>query len=65
MQTAPEKAARGTTDPLAAPPDEAQAEGAGLVEVGASTGKSAWRRRLAPRHRQAVKSFFRPKSQKE
>lgn len=33
-------------------------EGAGLVEVEASSGGSAWRRRLAPSHRQAVRNFF-------
>jgi len=42
------------TAPEIAPEDEA----AGLVEVEASGGGSAWRRRLAPRHRGAVKSFF-------
>ena len=33
-------------------------EGAGLIEVKASTGGSAWSRRLAPSHRRAVRSFF-------
>ena len=42
------------TAPEAAPGDEA----AGLVEVEASGGGSAWRRRVAPRHRGAVKAFF-------
>jgi len=33
-------------------------ESAGLVEVEASSGGSAWRRRLAPSHRRAVRTFF-------
>jgi len=33
-------------------------EGAGLVEVEGSEGKAAWRRRLSPRHREAVREFF-------
>ena len=43
----------------AAPPIEPVAEGAGLVEVQASSGKTAWRRRLAPHHREAVQDFFK------
>lgn len=42
----------------AAPEVDAQGGAAGLTEVGASTGKTAWRRRLAPRHRKAVGRFF-------
>ncbi len=41
-----------------APEVDAQDESGGLVDVGASGGRSAWRRRLAPRHRNAVKTFF-------
>lgn len=33
-------------------------EGAGLVDVQASAGGAAWRRRLRPRHREAVRAFF-------
>ncbi len=33
-------------------------EGAGLVDVQGSTGEAAWRRRLSPRHREAVQEFF-------
>ena len=36
------------------------AEGAGLVEVEGSGGGTAWRRRLSPRHRRAVRTFFDP-----
>lgn len=34
------------------------AEGAGLAEVEGATGRATWRRRLHPRHREAVKAFF-------
>lgn len=44
-------------------PDVApQAESAGDGAIQASAGSSAWRRRLAPRHREAVKDFFAPAS---
>ena len=33
-------------------------EATGRRELGADAGKAAWRRRLAPRHRQAVGTFF-------
>ena len=33
-------------------------EGAGDAAVDPSAGRGAWRRRLAPRHRGAVRSFF-------
>jgi hypothetical protein len=33
-------------------------EGAGLVDVEGSTGEASWRRRLSPRHRDAVSTFF-------
>lgn len=51
-----ESAALGVTisDPEASPEHEA----AGLLDTQASAGKVAWRRRLAPRHRDAVKSYF-------
>ena len=41
-----------------APKVEPVAGGAGSVEVQASTGRSAWKRRLAPHHREAVQEFF-------
>ncbi len=44
---------------IAAPEENAQGEGGGLVEGSATRGKTAWRRRLSPRHRRAVRSFFR------
>lgn len=43
-------AAAPRPDPLTGP--------AGLREVDASAGKTAWRRRLAPHHRRVVKTFF-------
>jgi hypothetical protein len=49
----------------AAPTVEPVAEGAGNADVAVSTGKSAWRRRLAPHHRDAVKGFFTPASAKK
>ena len=33
-------------------------EAAGLQDVEGATGKATWRRRLSPRHRDAVNSFF-------
>ena len=43
----------------AAPPVvDPRAESAGLAEASVSAGKTAWRRRLAPSHREAVKAFF-------
>jgi hypothetical protein len=33
-------------------------EGSSRVDAAASPGSVAWRRRLAPRHREAVKAFF-------
>lgn len=42
----------------ATPPVEPTAQASGLVEVQASSGKTAWRRRLAPHHRGAVQGFF-------
>jgi len=43
----------------AAPTVEAAGESGGRVDGDASLGKAAWRRRLSPRHRSAVRSFFR------
>ena len=40
------------------------AEGAGSQDVEGSTGRSAWRRRLSPSHRRAVKTFFGPPQDK-
>jgi len=48
-----------------APEVDANAEGAGRVDVEASTGKTAWRRRLSPKHRRAVGSFFTNGSRKD
>ena len=44
----------GATEPEADP----VAGRSGLVETAASSGRAAWRRRLAPRHRDAVQQFF-------
>lgn len=42
----------------ATPEAQPRAEGAGLVETETSTGRGAWKRRLAPHHREAVRDFF-------
>lgn len=42
----------------ARPEAQPQAEGGGSVETQTSAGKSAWKRRLAPHHREAVQEFF-------
>jgi len=44
----------GATSPSVDP----RAQGGGLVETKASAGKAAWKRRVAPHHRDAVQSFF-------
>ncbi len=44
----------GSTAPTALDAGEA----AGRAALEASTGNAAWRRRVAPRHRQAVGTFF-------
>ena len=44
----------GAAAPEAAP----QGGSAGLVESETSTGRGAWKRRLAPHHRAAVRDFF-------
>ncbi|MFM7297523.1 MAG: hypothetical protein ACKO4Q_09915 [Planctomycetota bacterium] len=44
----------GAATPEAAP----RGSGAGLVEGEVSTGRGAWKRRLAPAHRDAVRDFF-------
>ncbi len=46
----------GATSPPVDP--TAEAPGSGAIE--ASGGRSAWRRRLAPHHRDAVRSWFGP-----
>ncbi len=43
-----------------APTVDPVAEGAGNADVELSTGRAAWKRRLAPHHREAVKTFFTP-----
>lgn len=43
-----------------APAVDPQAEGAGLEAVEGAGGAGTWRRRLAPRHREAVRGFFGP-----
>jgi len=42
----------------AAPTIDPKAQGGGLVETQASAGRAAWKRRVAPHHRDAVQSFF-------
>lgn len=37
---------------------DVRGEASGLVPAAASPGAASWRRRLAPRHRDAVKTFF-------
>jgi hypothetical protein len=44
----------GGTTPNVAPLEE----GSGRVETQVSSGQAAWKRRLAPHHRDAVQSFF-------
>lgn len=44
----------GAADPTVAPSGGVS----GLVDTEASTGKTAWKRRVAPRHREAVRGFF-------
>jgi len=46
----------GASTPEVAP----VAESAGNADVELSTGRAAWKRRLAPHHREAVKTFFTP-----
>jgi hypothetical protein len=41
-----------------APTVEPAAAGGGLVETQASAGRAAWKRRVAPHHRDAVQGFF-------
>lgn len=42
----------------AAPTVSGEGQATGQRALGADAGKSAWRRRLAPRHRRAVGAFF-------
>ena len=44
----------GATSPTVDP----TAQAGGLVESEASAGRAAWKRRVAPHHRDAVQSFF-------
>ena len=44
----------GATSPTVDP----TAQAGGLVETKTSAGKAAWKRRVAPHHRDAVQSFF-------
>ncbi|MEZ6015194.1 MAG: hypothetical protein R3F49_08780 [Planctomycetota bacterium] len=44
----------GSTAPIASE----QGEATGLQRLGPDAGNAAWRRRLAPRHRHAVRTFF-------
>lgn len=41
-----------------APDVEPTAQAGGLVETRASGGRAAWKRRVAPHHRDAVQGFF-------
>jgi hypothetical protein len=41
-----------------APEVAPEGEAAGLSEVAGAQGEAVWRRRLAPRHRDAVERFF-------
>ena len=41
-----------------APEVNPSAEGAGSATVEGSVGNAAWKRRLSPSHRQAVRTFF-------
>jgi len=49
----------GTAPPSVAP----TGGGAGLVDVDASAGKAAWKRRVAPHHREAVQGYFGTKKE--
>src|SRR5262245_17466421 len=44
----------------AEPQADPTAEAAGLRDTESAAARSAWRRRLAPAHREAVKRFFAP-----
>ena len=44
----------GSTSPTV----DAQGESSGSASVQGSSGEGAWRRRLAPHHRDAVRQFF-------
>jgi hypothetical protein len=46
-----------------APTVDPRGEASGLAELVNSTGDGAWRRRVAPHHRDAVKRFFGPKQE--
>ncbi|MFN0205885.1 MAG: hypothetical protein ACKVS6_06180 [Planctomycetota bacterium] len=46
------------------PQAKPESESGGNVNVDGSTGKTSWRRRLAPHHRDAVKNYFQSDSPK-
>ena len=58
----------GSSTPMgvssAAPTVEPVAEGGGSAPTAEAAARSAWRRRLAPSHRDAVKKFFAPSEAK-
>jgi hypothetical protein len=43
---------------LGTPETEANGQSGGNVDAGTSVGRGAWKRRLAPHHREAVQEFF-------
>jgi len=43
-----------------APEVDPEGESGGSLTGGVSAGRASWKRRVAPRHRQAVQSFFAP-----
>jgi len=49
----------------AAPQANPQNEAAGASSTSAADGRTAWKRRLKPRHREAVKAFFEPADAKK
>jgi len=53
----PERLAVVATSEVA-PEANPEREAAGLTPPGASAGRAAWSRRLAPRHREAVRAYF-------
>lgn len=43
---------------LGTPEADANGQSGGNVDAGTSVGRGAWKRRLAPHHREAVQEFF-------
>ncbi len=43
---------------LGTPEADARGQSGGNVDAGTSVGRGAWKRRLAPHHREAVQEFF-------